>query len=93
MLKTGMPCPQYSLTVTPSFCTTTYPPRPDYSNHKPLSEHVVRQVEYFKSRKGPMAKNGITALTKSLAAIYYLPFQYVSICCPPEANNMQGVIV
>lgn len=32
-------------------------------------------VDYFKQRKGPMAKNGISALKKSLAGIYYLPFQ------------------
>ena len=32
-------------------------------------------VEYFRKREGPMAKDGISALQKSLAAIYYLPFQ------------------
>ena len=32
-------------------------------------------VEYFRKRQGPMAKNGISALQKSLAAIYNLPFQ------------------
>ena len=32
-------------------------------------------VDYFKQRQGPMAKDGIDALKKSLAAIYYLPFQ------------------
>ena len=32
-------------------------------------------VEYFKKRQGPIAKAGIGALKKSLAAIYYLPFQ------------------
>ena len=32
-------------------------------------------VEYFRKRKGPMARDGISALQKSLAAIYYLPFQ------------------
>ena len=32
-------------------------------------------VEYFRKRDGPMAKDGISALQKSLAAIYYLPFQ------------------
>lgn len=32
-------------------------------------------VEYFKQRQGPIAKAGIGALKKSLAAIYYLPFQ------------------
>lgn len=32
-------------------------------------------MEYFKKREGPMAKNGISALKKSLAGIYYLPFQ------------------
>ena len=32
-------------------------------------------VDYFKKRTGKMAKDGIGALRKSLAAIYYLPFQ------------------
>ena len=32
-------------------------------------------VEYFGKRNGPMAKDGISALQKSLAAIYNLPFQ------------------
>lgn len=32
-------------------------------------------VEYFQKRKGQLAKEGIGALKKSLAAIYYLPFQ------------------
>lgn len=32
-------------------------------------------VEYFRKREGKMAKDGIGALQKSLAAIYYLPFQ------------------
>ena len=32
-------------------------------------------VEYFRKREGPMAKDRISALQKSLAAIYYLPFQ------------------
>lgn len=32
-------------------------------------------VDYFKQRQGPIAKAGIGALKKSLAAIYYLPFQ------------------
>ena len=31
-----------------------------------------------------MAKDGITALTKSLAAIYYLPFQCVSSLSFPK---------
>ncbi|EIE20277.1 hypothetical protein COCSUDRAFT_67562 [Coccomyxa subellipsoidea C-169] len=32
-------------------------------------------VEYFQKREGQLAKEGIGALKKSLAAIYYLPFQ------------------
>lgn len=32
-------------------------------------------VEYFQKREGPLAMAGIGALKKSLAAIYYLPFQ------------------
>ncbi|BDA45526.1 hypothetical protein COCOBI_07-3130 [Coccomyxa sp. Obi] len=32
-------------------------------------------VDYFQKREGPLAKAGIGALKKSLAAIYYLPFQ------------------
>ena len=32
-------------------------------------------MDYFRQRDGPMAKDGISALKKSLAAIYYLPFQ------------------
>ena len=32
-------------------------------------------VDYFRKREGPMAKDDISALQKSLAAIYYLPFQ------------------
>jgi hypothetical protein len=32
-------------------------------------------VDYFGHRQGPMARDGIGALQKSLAAIYYLPFQ------------------
>ncbi|CAL8470879.1 g10421 [Coccomyxa elongata] len=32
-------------------------------------------VDYFHKREGPLAKAGIGALKKSLAAIYYLPFQ------------------
>ena len=46
-------------------------------------------VEYFRQRQGPMAKDGIGALQKSLAAIYYLPFQVhagpVACCSRPAA--------
>ncbi len=40
-----------------------------------------------------MAKNGITALTKSLAAIYYLPFQCVfGVPSPEPLWELNGVL-
>ncbi|CAK0782642.1 hypothetical protein CVIRNUC_005841 [Coccomyxa viridis] len=45
------------------------------AENKTISKIQDVMVEYFRKRNGPMAKDGISALQKSLAAIYYLPFQ------------------